>query len=207
MCSFQPKYYQNSALFDNWWSSNNSHKPQPLIKSNNSFVNYAKNPLKFEKANYSSFKRNMEQSRYINAFLGDVSNREAFHINDNAIFYLGKAFISRDELQNWIQKYKSSGYGLIITKSDIKRGRYNLKCDYNSKKNKMIRADEKKKNNKTWDAFVNIYRGIVNKLNLDHNHDSDLLSENSDDLISWKINENNEALSESESNDEYNLDI
>ena len=125
------------------------------------------------------------------------------------IFFLGRAFKSRDELTKWLKTYKSLGYSLIVEKSEVKRGRFQLICNKHSKKNQESKSSNWNKLTMNWNAHVYIYKFIVKKVDLIHCHNAESKSWQSinfEDLAQSnsqrELEQNNDELSS-----EYNIDI
>ena len=70
-----------------------------------------------------------------------------------------------------LKQYKQFGYSLIIEKSELKKGRFKLLCDRESKSKRQITIGDKINAYKNkCNAFVNIYQLKVKSLKLEHSH-------------------------------------
>ena len=129
------------------------------------------------------------------------------------IFYPGRGFRTKDDLHEAIQAYKRFGYSMIIEKSEVKRGRYTLSWNQNSKKKKSIFGsdeDEEKEKKEPWKSYVYIYKLKVKNLYLKHSHKPEKTSDPSDKAISIIYRKEKEDPAEKKPDsikEEYQLDL
>ncbi|CAI2367824.1 unnamed protein product [Moneuplotes crassus] len=93
------------------------------------------------------------------------------------IFYPGRGFRSVNDLNDALERYKIFGFSLIKKKTEVKRGRYELRCQYHSeRKKKSIFADEDDKIFQPCSVHVYIDKLKVKNIYLQHNHQPEFVA-------------------------------
>ena len=172
-----------------------------------------KNPRQLNKAQVLVKGRVTKYGNYRDTKLISYDDRSDTPSTGDDIFYPGRGFRTRDDLHECIQSYKKFGFSLIIEKSEVKRGRYQLVCSHNTKKKKPIFGsdEEEEKPSEPWNAYVYIYKFKVKNMYLTHNHPSELKNEEeeSDLSIIYRRQHEDDGFDSKndQSVDEYKLDI
>ncbi|CAI2364007.1 unnamed protein product [Moneuplotes crassus] len=167
----------------------------------------AKNPRVLHPARTLSKKRRIKYGNYSEIQLISYDDLLDPPKSGEDIFYQGRGFRSVHDLNESIERFKQFGFCFIKKKSEVKRGRYELRCKFNSEQKKKAIFPEECYVTQECVVYVYIDRLKVKSTYLKHNHKPKLFipTEGLERSILYRKNKDDDP--DDSIKEEYKLDL